>query len=523
MSEFLFYNGLIYGYQPEQANAVFIKDHLIHAVGKTEDLLPMLKDRKNRYDLMGKVLLPAFTDTHTHFYSHSRMQQSMILSSAKSIEDLIVLFENHKKKLTPETQWVRGWGWDLNRYENSHLLDVHFLDQYFPDIPISLESYDLHTRWCNSLALQKAGITRESPNPPGGRIGKDQDGELNGFLYEKAWHLIIRAIPPYTKEQRKKMIRKSIEEAWIYGLCGVHTMEDDITHQIFHEISQENQDFRFTCHFPYDTLDEKIEERYITNSGDLFYRNGGMKLFMDGALGSHTAWMDQPYPNEPDNYGSKILEPEELRLLIVKAGKKGIYSAIHAIGNRCVHEVIQAIIFANNEIGQRLPHRIEHLQCIKEEDLSFLKQSGAFCAMQPVHMKEDIDVLDRVWGSQAKDAFKIKTLINEGIPIAFGSDAPVETINPFAGIYSAIHRQAHNLPDQPVWHPEECIEMEQAIDCYTKNAALFNGLSSITGQISTGFLADLIVLDNKFNDESTFWLTAKSLFTMIHGKCVYCK
>ncbi len=521
MSECLLFNGMIYGYPNPKINAVYIENHLIKAIGDYQSLKPLLKNITNQIDLKQNALLPAFTDTHTHFFVHSRLKDSLILCSAKSIDDIRAHFLEYRKRINTKTKWIRGWGWDLNRYAHPEDLNIKFLDKYFPDIPVSLDSYDLHSKLCNSLALEKANINANTPDPPGGRIGKDYKNELTGYVYELAWELINRIIPDYSQAEKIDLIKSAIKDAWQYGISGVHVMEDETTFKLYENICQGSQDFRFTWHFPSDILDQMINRQIISYSGDDFIRYGGMKIYMDGALGSHTAWMDESYPDEPNNFGSKILDPNDLYNLVLKAGKHKIASSIHAIGNRCVHEVIEAINKVNDALGYGLPHRIEHLQCINPEDITLLKQSKAYCAMQPVHMKEDIAVIEKIWGKASQNAFLFRTLLNNKIPLAFGSDAPVETINPFQGIYSAIKRQARNDPNQKIWNKNQCITVEESIAAYTDKASFISGLSHKTGSIDIGKWADLFVIDKNYREDETFWLTAKSLLTIVHGNCVY--
>lgn len=426
----------------------------------------------------------------------------------------------------------KGLGWSINKYKDSAQINKKTLDEIFPDIPVTFDSFDLHTKWCNSQAFKIAHIDRTTKNPAGGEISKDKHGEPDGILKELAWELINKVIPEYSFEEKRDLVKKSVQNAWKYGIAGIHFMEDKDSFQINKSLVEDGLNLRFFWHFPSDILDEMIElkkktnfklfneEKSIKNKNDFLYIMG-MKVFMDGSLGSKTAYMFDPYPGEPTNYGRLSKSFEELYQIMLKAAQNNIPSTIHSIGDKCSHELIKSFIKLNEEAQTSLPHRIEHLQALRPEDFSILKKSGVSCALQPIHMKADIAYIEKVWEKAWKWAYPIKSLIEHEIPFAFSSDAPVETINPFQGIYSAIERRKDNLPENPQWRAQECITAIQAINAYTKNAAKISGTQNKLGYIKESYIADLTVIDDFFSQDSTFWLTAKSYLTVIDGEIVY--
>lgn len=522
LDEFLFYNGKVL--TQDEANpspeAVLIQNGKIKALGSYNMLKNELHNSANSLNLEGRVLMPAIIDAHTHFFEMVKYSTFLDLSTAKSVEDISVLVQNYRQTVKPNCQWIRGWGWDLNKYQDANLLDRHFLDRVFPDIPVTFDSHDLHSKWCNSLALKIANINKDTPNPPGGSIGKDKNGELTGFLFELAWELINRVIPEFSDSEKQELVKHSAENMWQYGISGVNVMEGKDRYLIYKDIAESGFPFRFFWHFPSDCLDEIIEYKSKYYHESEMIKTCGMKVFMDGSLGSHTAYMFDPYPDS-DNYGTTAMSFDNLYYLMKKAALHDIPTTVHSIGDRCSYEIIKLFIKLKKETNPTLNHRIEHLQALRPQDMALLKESGVSCAMQPIHMKADIEYIDQLWPNASKYAFPLKTLMDNNIPLAFSSDAPVETINPFEGIYSAIERKYKNNPDNPSWYPNERISDLQALKAYTLGSAKLSGAEANLGSISIGKSADLIVIDNFFEENTNFWLTAKSKFSMIHGEIVY--
>lgn len=418
-------------------------------------------------------------------------------------------------------KWVRGSGWNINIYPDAQGMDRYFLDRIFPDVPVSFESKDFHTKWCNSLALMIAGIGTNTPDPAGGKINHFPDGIPNGFLSEKAWDLIDKVIPAMSRSEMKRVTTLTIEDAWRFGLAEVHSMEGFAAFSIYDELDDEKVPFRFCWHFPSDKLDEMINAGVKSYVGTDTLKIGGMKIFMDGSLGSQTAYMYDAYPNRPDFLGNMILDKDELEQLVSKGAEKGIYSTIHAIGDHCVHDVIEVIDKVNQKYGIG-SHRIEHLQCIRKEDIPKLVKNKIYCSMQPVHMRTDIPLIQKYWSKEAQESsFSFTSLIEQGLEPGFSSDAPVETLNPFQGIFSALERKQLNDPRTLSWQPEQRIHIASAINAYTTWAARASHSQDKRGRIHVGMLADLIVIDDFTQYDNTFWLSCESYLTMVNGKIVH--
>lgn len=521
----LFQNGQIFTMNSaeEVAEALLIQDNKIAKVG-TEAVLAEYIERNNitnitKFDLAGKALLPGLIDTHTHFFEIAKAKNAIDLSPATTLEEVAEILSKFRERMPEDLAWVGGSGWNKNIYPSLEGFNKQFLDEIFPDIPVSLESKDFHSKWCNSLALKRAGIDKNTPDPEGGAIGRFADGEPDGFTYEKAWELIDKVVPAYPPELALKAIKETIADCYKLGLTGVHVLEGADKYAYYEQVIEGGTKFRFCWHFPNAMLEEMISRGVTSYSGCESLKIGGQKIFMDGALGSQTALMYEPY-TDTNNYGTAIYDENELFSMIKRGAENKIASSIHAIGDKCSHQVISAIAKCR-KIETNLLHRIEHLQCVRPEDYPALKENNIYVAMQPIHMRYDIKSINKLIESSEQFCFNIRDLLDLGIHCGFGSDAPVEIISPFQGIYAAVARKSMNDPAQPSWRPEQAITVMQALKAYTSVAAQGSASEHLRGQIKEGYLADLIVIDDFTNAPAEFWLTAKPYLTMIDGKVVY--
>ena len=505
------------------AQAVIINNDKIEKVASKKEIYSYLEDNKiadyEEIDLQGKVLLPGMVDTHTHFFEVAKTKIAIDLSPAKSLEDVEKILKDFKEKMPANLKWIGGSGWNKNIYPSLEGFNKYFLDKIFPNIPVALESKDFHSKWCNSLALEKAGINKNTQDPIGGSIGRFEDGQPNGFTHEKAWELIDKVAPPYPLELALKAIKMTIKDCYAMGLTGVHVMETEDKFEFYKQVINSGTKFRFCWHFPTAIIDKMIEQKVTSYSGSESLKIGGQKIFMDGALGSQTALMYEPYAGT-NNYGTSIYTEEELQDMITKGAEHKIAASIHAIGDKCCHQVITAIAKCRH-IDTTLRHRIEHLQCVRPADYQAIKDNNIYLALQPIHMRYDIDSINKYTPTAANFTYSFQDLIDRGIACGFGSDAPVEIINPFQGIYAAVMRKSMNYPAKPSWRPDQAVSTLDAIKAYTAWAAIGSASEHVRGQIKEGFLADLIVIDDFSQAKPEFWLTAKSLLTIIDGQVVY--
>ena len=520
----LLYNGKVLTQDPQHplADTVLIDGNTIVFVGKKDEVSPDLLDNVFKIDLKNKVLLPGFIDCHTHFVNYAFSKRYINLSGLDSEEGIKKKLLDFKKKLTEKQEWIHGSGWDKNLWDDPSFFSIEFLDNIFPDTPVSLSSKDLHSFLCNSQALKKMNIGSSTPDPPEGRFGRNPDGSLNGFLYEKAWKFIDEARPNPSFDEQVSLVKNAIDEAHHLGLTGINSMEGKEAHKIFTYLRKKDQLNLRTCwHFRYELLDEMIEKGVCSYTGDEWFKYGGLKLFMDGSIGSHTAYMFHPYAGQPENYGTHFYSEKELFEIVYKAAKNGISPTIHSIGDKANNFVINTLIKVKNitEIkSQNLLYRIEHLQCCLPEDQQRVAQEGIYCSMQPIHISIDVKTTERFWGKYGRNSYAFRNLLDFGATLGFGSDVPVESHNPFLGIYSALERKYHCDPQEKSWLPEQKITVQQAIKAYTIDAAKGMRSENLIGSITAGKKADLIVIDDFENEPNEFWLEAKPYMTIVGGE-----
>ncbi|MDD3051227.1 MAG: amidohydrolase family protein, partial [Candidatus Cloacimonetes bacterium] len=385
----------------------------------------MFPDKKEYeiIDVSGRMLLPAFIDTHTHLCELARKRMNVDLNGVYEESYVRERLLSHPDR-GKEGKWIQGTGWEFNFLKDKGILNKTYLDKIFPSNPVCFTSKDLHTRWVNSLALKIASITDKTAQPEGGKILKDSDGQPNGILVEKAWDLIIPFIEDIDEKSMLDSIEKTVMEMYQMGLCGVHFMESGKDYEMLCKYKAKGK-IRLWWHFPHDLLDEIIARKYDISGDFTGIPIVGMKIFMDGSMGSRTACMFNHYPDQPENFGNLIMSEHALHELILKAAKHKIPSTIHAIGDKCNQTVINAIEMVNSETNYNLRHRIEHLQCVRPEEHSRLRSNNIMCTVQPVHLKSDIEFIEEIWTKTSKYTYNFRSLLNNGVKLAFGSDAPV--------------------------------------------------------------------------------------------------
>lgn len=520
---YIFFNGYIYG-QPE-ALAVLIEGRHISHIGSLTECRSLAKTDTAEIDLKGKALLPSFTDSHTHFVEYAKGRLFVQLNGIDSIQGIKDYLVSYRNALSWDAKWILGGGWDRNTIDHPEQLNKELLDEIFPDIPVALFSKDYHSKLCNSLALKIAGLDEKSKAPIGGKIEKRADGSLTGILYERAAELIDQYIIQPDDRQIIASIKESIKELYRYGLTSFHTLEYLPSVQLLLAAIEEGAKFHFTWHFQEGELDEVLKRGYKSYEADECFQVGGLKLFGDGSLGSGTAAMLKPFSDDEDNYGILRYTDSMLYELAKEAAINGFPITFHAIGDRAVRQYVRTIVKLKEEVkeSRKLCYRLEHAQAIDREDIALLKQSGIVLSLQPVHLSFDIAMIKKKWANTQNNAFLQKTLIDEGIEFIFGSDAPIETINPFLGIYTAFTRKEGLNPNSEPFNEREKISIEEAINAYTIDAARASNKEDFTGKIAGGYSADLMVIEDYRKLTEDYWLDAESYLTMLAGEIVYNK
>ena len=522
MKEYIFTNGFVLNTKQKKftEQSVLVRKDRITSIGTLQDCKIQAKSSYEIIDLKKRLLLPAFIDAHTHFVEYAKGRILVNLASCHTIEEICNYLINYREKLSYKPLWILGGGWNRNCLNNPQELSCNLLDAIFPDIPVALMSKDYHSKLCNSLALKIAGINKNTDNPKSGLIEHDKEGNLTGVLYETAGELINSYIIYPEEKVFIQAISETVESIYPLGLVGFNSMESILSRDLMLKTQEQGKKFRFCWHFYPEDYEKVLQEGKKSYEGDEFYKLGGLKLFGDGSLGSQTAAMFENYPAG----GNGILRytDEELYNTMLSAAENGFAATIHAIGNRCVKQVIDcALRLKSSGKFNMLFNRIEHIQAIRKEDIPLLKKAELFASLQPIHIANDVLMIEKHWKDVIEQAYSIKSIITEGISYAFGSDVPIETINPFQGIYSALERHPDNNPALPQFRPEQSISAMEAILGYTIGAAKSSKSEKERGSIETGKLADLIVIEDYRKFPSTFWLTAKSELTMLNGEIVF--
>ncbi len=507
--------------------ALLIAGDRIVAVGEEDEL--RRSHRAELIDLDGAFLLPGFIDTHTHLFEWARRLNGIDLSGVDSLDGLESELRRQSRKVDDGREWIGGSGWDPALAAAG--LDRSLLDEIFGNRPVALESRDFHILWCNTEALRRAGVLDGARCPPGGSIGRRRSGEPDGLLRETAWELIVRARPAESEEVRERWIRGAVRRAWGFGLIAVHSMEPSSTGAAYRALAERGRlGLRVVHHTPLVDLDARIaaEGNIAAGSlppGSVAMERGGVKIFMDGSMGSGTAFMEHPYPG--GGRGRLLMEKGELLETVLRAQRAGIPPVIHAIGDAAVTAVVEVLEKAAarlHEEGRGLTDgvRIEHAQFIAPKTVRRLCHLPVSCAMQPIHLAEDIPMLARLHHESGRRAFCTRSLLDAGVRVVLGSDAPVASIDPRQGICAAMARRAGNRPDGECWHGEEALTCAEAIAGYTGEAAALAASTREGGRLAEGARADLVALDGGLDPTDPFaWPKASVRLTMISGRIVH--
>jgi predicted amidohydrolase YtcJ len=520
----LLLNGSIYTMDPQlsTASAVAVADGVITAVGGSE-LSGLATPETRIIDLAGRCVLPGLTDSHIHLRWFALSLQRVDLTGARSLAAMLELVAE-RARVTPPGGWVLGQRWDQELWPDRRFPCAADIDRLVPDHPVALTAKSGHALVANSLALQLAGVTANTPDPEGAHIARDSSGNPTGLLFEKAaMDLVKNATPQPEPDALAVAMRPAFERAWQVGVTAVHDMDELSAFDAFQRLRARGElGLRVVKYLPIEALDHAEAIALRSGLGDDWLRVGGIKVFADGALGARTAAMLEPYVGEPDNRGIMTTRPEVLAEIAQRATEGGLALAIHALGDRAIRVVLDAIAAAQGA-GPQQRHRIEHVQHLHPDDVGRLAELGVVGAMQPIHVVQDAPMVDRYLGERGRTAYAWRSLLDAGTVLAFGSDFPVEDVNPFLGIEAAVTRVCVNdRGGSEAWHPEQRLTVEEAVRAYTRGAAYAAGLEDRLGSLTPGKLADLVVLDRDvFTCDPVSIGETKVLGTMLGGKWVF--
>jgi hypothetical protein len=501
--------------------AVLIENGRVAAIGPAESLRS--RTRVPILELPGATLTPGLTDSHIHLTEWALTRREVDLSRAAS--PLAAARAVADFAASQDGEWVRGRGWNLHLW-NGEQPDREILDRLLPDRPVALQSHDMHGLWVNSAALERAGITADTADPPSGRIVRDAQNRPTGWLLEAAGELVTRAMRAFGTAETIDAVLHAQSELHAWGITAVHALPaihipEPEPLAILEAVRDSGRlRLRILQHLPLRMLDEAIRLGLKSGFGGDWIRIGGVKMFLDGTLGSRTAWMRAPYENSTD-CGVQVLEAGEFGFHAKRAAAAGIASTVHAIGDAAVALALD--VLADPTIAvPALRHRIEHVQCCPEDRMADPGRAGVICSMQPAHLITDWRIADHYWGTnRARCTYAFRPLLRGGAVLAFGSDAPVEPADPRIGLWAAIRRA--DLAGQPPdgWFPEHRLNAREALFAYTRGPALAAGQPA-RGRIGAGAPADIVAWQaDPLEADAAAILGLRCIATIVAGEVVY--
>jgi predicted amidohydrolase YtcJ len=528
-------NARIYTVNTRQpwAEALAIREGRIVAVGAAKDIAAYRGTSTKVIDAHGKLVLPGFTDCHIHFMEGSLGLTHVILNGSKSVAEVQQRVKDYAAS-HPKQEWIAGMGWAYSIFGAAALPDKKFLDEVVPDRPVFLEAYDGHSSWANSKGLALAGITRETPDPPHGKIVRDDEGEATGALKESAGELVSKVMPKPTREERMTALRLGMSEANKFGLVRVHSAGGDFEWlDLYNELRQQQQlSVRFYIAYFLDPPEltpeaiSQIEQARRTYHDD-WISGGVVKTMLDGVIEAHTAAMLEPYSDDPSQIGKLFWEPAQYKKAIAELDRRGLQIFTHAIGDKSVRLALDAYQNAaeTNRTTDARP-RIEHIETISAQDIPRFGKLGVIASFQPLHAYPDDNAL-HVWARNAgpertQRAWAWRDVESTGGILAFGSDWPVVTLNPWPGVQNALTRKTREGDPPEGFVPRERISLEDAIRAYTLGAAFAGHREKTEGSLELGKVADLIITSQDlFKIEPNQIADTEVLLTMVGGKAVY--
>jgi predicted amidohydrolase YtcJ len=520
--------GNIYTVNPQQprAEAVAIRGEYIVAVGSNAEVRKWVGPNTRVVDLGGRFAMPGFNDAHIHLASGGAAKLAVDLSGAESLEAFQERIRARLRDYRPG-EWITGRGWDHTLWDPPRFPTRADLDAVSREHPILLTRVDGHVAVANSLALQLSGVTRATPDPPGGEIQRDSlTGEPTGLLKETAMGLVARAVPALTPAQRRRGIELALAEAAQLGVTSLQDNSGWDDFLLYHELREQGRlTARITEWLPFQApLEQLLEMRRQGGVRDRWLKTGALKGVTDGTLGSRTAAMLEPYADDRSTRGILRIPQDELRRMVIERDAAGFQIALHAIGdlaNRAALDAFEAAQRANGRYDAR--HRIEHAQVVAPDDFARFAALGVIASMQPVHQSTDMRWAgQRLGPERSRGAYAWHTMLRHGVRLALGTDYPVEPMDPRRGLYACATRELPEGGPAGGWVPEEKISVEACIQAYTLGSAYAEFEEQNKGQIAAGKYADIVVFaEDLTRIPPRQILTTPVVLTLVGGRIVY--
>ena len=481
--------------QPIAEAAASIGDRWV-AVGGVRDVDPLIGPGTIVMDLCGQAVVPGLTDSHVHLAGYGLSLQQVDGTGVQSAEAVAARVRDRASGLAPGA-WIRGRGWDRNLWSPQEAPLRQVLDEATSVHPVALGSKDGHALWLNTEAFRRLGIGAEQLSAWGHEQAPLQsDGSAWGVLYERAAGDVEGMLARPSFDDVCGALQTGARVALAFGITGVHNCEGAVEFAAtLHLRRQGALPIRLHAMIAHGDLDAAMHLGVATGLGDEWVRLGHLKLFADGSLGSRTADMLECYLDDARNRGIEVLSSDDLAQAVAAAAGAGIAPAIHAIGDRANRRALDVLERTRARWhGRGLRPRIEHVQLLAEDDIPRLANLGVIASMQPIHATSDWEMAEACWGARTIGAYAWRSLLNSGTILAFGSDCPVETMDPFSGIYAAVTRQRCDGTPVGGWRTEQCLSVTEAVWSYTQGAAWASGEESTKGSITPGKVADAAIL-----------------------------
>lgn len=523
----------------QRAEAMAVKGDRILAVGKNEDIAKYKGPETVVVDLAGHFVMPGFNDAHMHLTDAGFKRLTVDLTGVKSIEEFRSRVAERVETAEPQ-EWIVGSGWDETLWQGKQLPTRWDIDEVTTDHPVYMERVDGHVAVANTLALKLAHVTLATKDPEGGEIGRDISGQPNGILRENARDLVAAVIPQPTLEKQRQAIEAALQDIARWGITSAqdysHWHDPDMGWQdfkIFEQLEKEGKlTVRISEWLPFDLpVEVLVARRESHDRSDPMLHTGMLKAYMDGSLGSRTAAMLQPYADDPKNSGIPKYDQAKLNDMAVERLNAGFQLGFHAIGDKGVQMALDAF-----EAAEKSAHaknikaldgtenyrlRIEHAQVTNPIQVARFRELNVIASMQPCHLLTDMRWAEaRLGPARAAHSYAWAEFAKRGVPLAFGTDYPVEPVTPFRGLYAAVTRQSEDGKQE--YYPDQKLTIEQAIAAYTTGAAYAEFAEKDKGKLAPGMLADFAVLDRDLTAiPPEKILGTQVLRTVVGGKTVY--
>ncbi len=509
--------------------AIAVVEGKVAGIGDTEDLQRDYAALRS-IDGEGKTLIPGLIDAHAHVMGLGHQQLDVNVQGVESLDETLEMIRQYAED-NPDLEWIRGRGWNQVLWEENEFPTAEDIDSVVPDRPVYLTRVDGHAAWANSRAMELAGISRDTPDTQGGVVVRNEFGDATGIFVDAAMSYVSREIPERTEEENRMAFERALEEMAKHGLTSVHDARTGLeTWEMYKDFADNNRlTTRIYAMTPGtgEMFDEMSANGPVESYANDMLALRSVKISADGALGSRGAAMIDHYHDDPGNSGLLFYDQEELNEMVIKGVSKGFQINIHAIGDHANRQVLDAFQHAENELGDssHLRHRVEHAQIVHPDDIPRFVDLNIIASMQPTHATSDMNMAeDRIGSERMEGAYAWQTFLDQGTVIAGGSDFPVENLNPFYGLYSAVTRQDHDGMPPGGWYSEHRLSRVEALRIFTRDAAYAAHQEEVLGTLEPGKWADFILIDRDIieADASEIWQT-EVLQTWVAGEKVYQK